>query len=607
MGRLHRRIRLLVVVILMGMSVAAFAADALITVDQVTGYTISDYRFSVTGRTSKNALRRTVAPGTDEPIYKSEEAFIKALDTKRQLLVNTQLFIDVDYTYEIAAFDQGVASYIVTYYVEDSKTLIILPYPKFDNDETGLLLGVKAKETNFLGTFGELNFTGYTAQNDGTLESWDNRKDHLELAISNLYILNTAMTLSLIYDREKRDNPDGSYAYSLSTSGIPLFSSKLDIALDGKLSGADDDFTFNYDVALRELRVVKTTFGLRTWGKLHPSWDLSDFNPELLGFGFNYGPFYQNGGRYTLDASAKWYDYLTKIQIAATLTQHDLNLMGLPFSFAINARTEQQQNQSRMDEIFLGATLGTRLSLPFGLSWKASASEGVVYTRDLAEGNDTVKSYLEVANTLSNSGRIDYISSTHKFRKGLVFSFKHVLRQYQQAESLGDSYWYVEGSATWFPFALWRMNPSVRLNGFYMGDTRDVFKFLPSDEDVNLNDYFRGFLNRSGTLDHLDKKLTYGAVMNLNLTIDFIDFGFAKSYAVPFLDIGVFGDPAAENGQVLLANVGLEGWGVLKKFPSHPMRAALGLNFFDLMEAFKGEREASEVEWKLTISFELFY
>jgi len=69
----------------------------------------------------------------------------------------------------------------------------------------------------------------------------------------------------------------------------------------------------------------------------------------------------------------------------------------------------------------------------------------------------------------------------------------------------------------------------------------------------------------------------------------------------------VFGDPAAENGRVLLANVGLEGWGVLKKFPSHPMRVALGMNFFDLMEAFKGEREASDVEWKLTISFELYY
>ena len=115
-------------------------------------------------------------------------------------------------------------------------------------------------------------------------------------------------------------------------------------------------------------------------------------------------------------------------------------------------------------------------------------------------------------------------------------------------------------------------------------------------------------MNRTGTLSHLNStKLTYGAVMNLNLTIDFIDFGFAKSYAVPFLDIGVFGDPAAENGRVLLANVGLEGWGVLKKFPSHPMRVALGMNFFDLMEAFKGEREASDVEWKLTISFELYY
>jgi hypothetical protein len=588
----------------MGMSVAAFAADALITVDQVTGYTISDYRFSVTGKTAKSALRRTIAPSGEEPIYKSEEALVKALDNKRQLLVNTQLFIDVDYTYEVVSFDTGLASYVVTFFVQDSKTLIILPYPKFDNDETGLLLGVKAKDTNFFGTFGELNFTGYTAQNDGTLESWENRKDHLELYITDLYMLNTSMKVALIYDRERTDNPDGSFDYAVSTIGIPIFSTKLDIAFDGDVTPTNDNFSFNYNVGLRDLSLMKTSFGLRSWGKLHPTWNLDEANAEVLGFGFNYGPFYQNGGRYSLNATAEWYEYLTKIKIAATLTQHDLNFLGLPFSFNINAWGKQQQSKTSMDEIFLGATLGTRFSLPFGLKWSVSASEGVSYTRS----NEAVKSYLEVSNTLSNSGRIDYISSAHKFRKGLVFSFKHVMRQYQQDAQSDSSYWYVEGSATWFPFAFWRMNPSVRLNGFYMGDQTKQFKFLPSNEDVNLNDYFRGFLNRSGTLSHLNStKLTYGAVMNLNLTIDFIDFGFAKSYAVPFLDIGVFGDPDAENGQVLLANVGLEGWGVLKKYPSHPMRVALGMNFFDLMEAFKGEREASAVEWKLTISFELYY
>ncbi len=588
----------------MGMSVAAFAADALITVDQVTGYTISDYRFSVTGKTAKNALRRTIAPSGEEPVYKSEEALVKALDNKRQLLVNTQLFIDVDYTYEVVSFNTGLASYVVTFFVQDSKTLIILPYPKFDNDETGLLLGVKAKDTNFFGTFGELNFTGYTAQNDGTLESWENRKDHLELYITDLYMLNTSMKVALIYDRERTDNPDGSFDYAVSTIGIPIFSTKLDIAFDGDVTPTNDNFSFNYNVGLRDLSLMKTSFGLRSWGKLHPTWNLDEANAEVLGFGFNYGPFYQNGGRYSLNATAEWYEYLTKIKIAATLTQHDLNFLGLPCSFNINAWGKQQQSKTSMDEIFLGATLGTRFSLPFGLKWSVSASEGVSYTRS----NEAVKSYLEVSNTLSNSGRIDYISSAHKFRKGLVFSFKHVMRQYQQDAQSDSSYWYVEGSATWFPFALWRMNPSVRLNGFYMGDQTKQFKFLPSNEDVNLNDYFRGFLNRSGTLSQLNStKLTYGAVMNLNLTIDFIDFGFAKSYAVPFLDIGVFGDPDAENGQVLLANVGLEGWGVLKKYPSHPMRVALGMNFFDLVEAFKGEREASAVEWKLTISFELYY
>ena len=89
--------------------------------------------------------------------------------------------------------------------------------------------------------------------------------------------------------------------------------------------------------------------------------------------------------------------------------------------------------------------------------------------------------------------------------------------------------------------------------------------------------------------------------------MEFIDFGFAKSYANPFLDIGIFGDPNAENGYSILASAGLEGWGVLKRFPSHPIRAALGFNLFDVAELLQKKRSFTDVEWEISISFELYY
>jgi len=51
----------------------------------------------------------------------------------------------------------------------------------------------------------------------------------------------------------------------------------------------------------------------------------------------------------------------------------------------------------------------------------------------------------------------------------------------------------------------------------------------------------------------------------------------------------------------------MEGWGVLKRFPSHPMRVALGFNLFDVYDALQGRMEPMEVEWELSVSFGLYF
>jgi len=601
MGNLRRKVVFLFLVFLVSFGGVVFASESLITTDQVTGYGIAGYEFSVKGKTTKYALRNAIVPSDGDVLYTSEAAFIAALDAKRQTLVNKQLFLNVSYDYRVASFNDGVAYYTVTYYVEDSKTLIVLPYPKFDNDDTGFLFGAKAKDTNLLGTLGELNFTGYISQNDGTLESWDNREDHVELDISKFTFLDTSISLNFVYERQKRDKPMGTYDFDLDWTGINLMGTRLNFYTEGVFDPTASAQTFNYDVSWTGLNLFGTHVNLATWADLKPATDFSVLDPTLYGFSFSYGPFNQNEGRYTLSSLVQWENNITNFTTETTLSQHDLKLFTRPLSFDIRVETNQALASEYVDNVLLSSTVGTSFPLPFGLTWGTSFTGAL----NFIYSQNPLQHYFEYVNTLSNGGRINYLSNLHKFRRGLIFSFKHVYREYPQAEYEHKTYWYMESSATWFPFIVWRFNPSIRLTGFYGENVQ--YKFLPSNEDLNVADYFRGYLSRSPKIVEVNEALSYGGVINLNMTVDFIDFGFAKSYANPFLDIGVFSNPSEPDGRTILASAGVEGWGVLRRFPSHPMRVALGLNLFDVYEAMQGRMEPLQVEWELSVSFELYF
>jgi hypothetical protein len=96
-------------------------------------------------------------------------------------------------------------------------------------------------------------------------------------------------------------------------------------------------------------------------------------------------------------------------------------------------------------------------------------------------------------------------------------------------------------------------------------------------------------------------------VSNINLSTDFIDFGFAKSYASPFLDIGFFEDSEAESGYRVVSTIGLEGWVMLNRYPAYPARASLGFNLGNLKRAFDKAISWKAVEWELFIGFDLHF
>ncbi|MGE4453043.1 MAG: hypothetical protein AB7D92_00790 [Sphaerochaeta sp.] len=615
--------RALLVCLFLVLVVGSLVADSktLLTSEDITGYAIERYEFDVDGKTTGFALKSVIVPSEGDPVWESEEAFIKALDEKRQKLINKQLFLSVEYTYSFSSFSAGVAYYTVTFTIEDSNTLLVLPYPKFDNDETGFLFGIKAKNTNLMGTLGELVFTGYVSQNDGTLESWDDREDLIAIDIDDLSLWESDISITLEYLRQKQSLPEGELDFDITWSEVKLFHDvKLSMSTWGDLNPSEMN-EFNYEIGISGLNILGTTIGLTTWGNFNPTPGFGTMNPEAYGFTWVYGPFYQNGGRYTLSNTIE-HNYvnpdpseeeaeddeffaptLNNVYTNTVLTYHDVTFLAHPFSFNMGVETNKLDSVTNLNNVTLSSTLGTLFNLPFGLTWDSSVKAVAEYY----EAVDPLSYHFEYTNILSNDGSIDYVS--HKMRKGLLFSLMHVHHQYPQEEYEENSYWYLENSITWFPFIFWRINPSIRVNGFYAEHTK--LEFLPSTEsEEDVSEYFRGYLSRSSSsaMEHAEGAIPWGIILNMNLTIDFIDFGFAKSYATPFLDVGIFGDPDAPEGYVKMASAGLEGWGVLDRFPSHPIRVALGFNLFDVLDAVVHKTIGiRDVEWELSIGFELYF
>ena len=112
------------------------------------GYSIIEYAFDVDGKTKDFVLRKAIVPEDGDPIFLTEEEMVQALESKKQQLFNKRIFTKVEYTYTLESYVRGIAQYKATFHIVDDSTFLAIPYPKYDNDEMGLRLGVKIYEKN---------------------------------------------------------------------------------------------------------------------------------------------------------------------------------------------------------------------------------------------------------------------------------------------------------------------------------------------------------------------------------------------------------------------------------------------------------------------------
>lgn len=552
----------MVTILLVILVSALFASEVLITSDQVNSYVIQDYVFSVTGSTKDFALRSVVLPSGGDPVFLTEEAMAEALAAKKQLLVNKRIFSSVEFEYSLESYSRGTAYYIATFHIEDASTFLIIPYPKFDNDTVGLRLGVKIYDKNLLGTFSDLYVSGTVSQGNGGLTGWDNREDVLEIVISDLPIGKTFLSFDFDYERIK---------------------------------GSSDGGEFNFSVYWNNLKINGVNLNIAPWGDFKPSSDFSSWNPDEYGVAWKLGPFKQNDSSYSLYNELEILENQTIFYTYTALDQHDLSLFSHPLNFRINVESESLVGVSSLLSMNVGVSLGAGFSLPLGLQWYSAVAATLHYSP-----NDTPVPYSYL---LSNSISKSNINWKGNFRKGVKFSLVLDVDLYPQDEYWeSKSTWNLANTLSWFPIATKHFNPSVQFRGFVAGKKKDDHF---SNEDIA--DYMRGYLTKTISKLDLEADRQSVAIINLNLTTTFIDFGFAKSYASPFLDIGIFQDEDNPDKPIIISSAGLDGWAILNKFPSYPIRGSLGFNLQDVRKAIDNEIGFTEIEWELFIGMGLFF
>ncbi|MDT4761989.1 hypothetical protein [Sphaerochaeta sp. PS] len=532
------------------------------TTDQVSEYIIQDYEFSVKGKTKDFALRSVVVPAGGDPVFLTEQAMMDALLDKKQLLLNKRIFTDVEVAYSLDSYSKGKAYYVAKFTVEDAATFLIIPYPKFDNDTVGLRLGVKMYDKNLFGSFSDLYISGTVSQGNGGLTGWDKRQDAVELKISSLPIGKSFLGFSFNYFRENGSPDPGDFDFSLDWDDVKIFGANLNIS---------------------------------PWGYFAPSSDFSTWNPEEAGIQWTLGPFRQNESLFSLTNKIRYYEGLTRLYTYTYLEQLDLTFFGHPLNFRLFMESEAVTDSDTFDYMNVGASLGTGFSLPFGLSWSTSVAPTLHYS---PMENPVPYSYL-FTNSVSKSN----INWHGNFRKGASFSLTYLADLYPQDEYWATkTSWSVESTVKWFPFVTSWFNPSIQVTGFIADPKgKDLY------EEETIADSLRGYLTSTIEDLGLEGLREYGAIINMNLTTTFIDFGFAKSYASPFVDIGIFPNPENLEKPIILSTAGLDGWAIVNKFPSYPIRGSLGFNLSSVRKAIDNEIKFTEIEFELFIGMGMFF
>jgi hypothetical protein len=144
------------------LTLSAYAADEVTPAEgaiasPVKEIVLGTITWDVDGITRPWALRDAAEIDGDER-FPTRMDFDRWVQERRQLLYNQRALASVEADTTVGEADaSGIAVADITFHVKDTWNVVALPYPKYDTND-GLVLSIKARNYNFLGTLQPLRF-----------------------------------------------------------------------------------------------------------------------------------------------------------------------------------------------------------------------------------------------------------------------------------------------------------------------------------------------------------------------------------------------------------------------------------------------------------------
>ena len=574
---------------------------------------VSGYNIEIIGKTKEEVVRNLIVPEEVE-YFDSEDDLLSALNDKRQVLENKRVFTSVSYEYEIIDSEAYVRFEII-----DAKSFLIIPFPKYDSNY-GLKLGAKMWNRNLFGTLTSLDGTLFVTIKDW---NWSRPEIYGNVSLGNLSIGSTKLSLELEAEGSVGETLSD-YSLYMDVSNIPLFlNSWLDVTYS--LSSVDSgDVKNNIFLSLGGIKLnkvevtpsFKSVFYKNETNKnyLLPSISVKAIELGGVGLEFNetikistkeyensYSPEYLlhedtisfNGGMlkdFSLSNTVKYkfkngYDFLNEIK-------YNLNSV---FSLHV-AEDIYMSGDGSIRHFDSGVGVGESIKL--GKNFELS-SKLLSYIRSYSNGDYTPLYTLDVSLKGAN---IKWIGN---YREGVSVNIS--IKEAWEIKS-GDIkadfeknglYDHMEVSlfkllGEWF-------NPSARVlvNSYLRNDPDEDNSFIWGSSGT-LGDELRGIRNDSVSDSNL-----LAIVANFNLLSYFpmpSIFSFVDCYANVFFDYGLVKNSVSSLIKQYYG-VGVEGIGILKSYPSYPIRVSLGFDVSKLMKWIEDRESMDFYEIYLGMGF----
>lgn len=574
---------------------------------------VSGYNIEIIGKTKEEVVRNLIVLEEVE-YFDSEDDLLSALNDKRQVLENKRVFTSVSYEYEIIDSEAYVRFEII-----DAKSFLIIPFPKYDSNY-GLKLGAKMWNRNLFGTLTSLDGTLFVTIKDW---NWSRPEIYGNVSLGNLSIGSTKLSLELEAEGSVGETLSD-YSLYMDVSNIPLFlNSWLDVTYS--LSSVDSgDVKNNIFLSLGGIKLnkvevtpsFKSVFYKNEANKnyLLPSISVKAIELGGVGLEFNetikistkeyensYSPEYLlhedtisfNGGMlkdFSLSNTVKYkfkngYDFLNEIK-------YNLNSV---FSLHV-AEDIYMSGDGSIRHFDSGVGVGESIKL--GKNFELS-SKLLSYIRSYSNGDYTPLYTLDVSLKGAN---IKWIGN---YREGVSANIS--IKEAWEIKS-GDIkadfeknglYDHMEVSlfkllGEWF-------NPSARVlvNSYLRNDPDEDNSFIWGSSGT-LGDELRGIRNDSVSDSNL-----LAIVANFNLLSYFpmpSIFSFVDCYANVFFDYGLVKNSVSSLIKQYYG-VGVEGIGILKSYPSYPIRVSLGFDVSKLMKWIEDRESMDFYEIYLGMGF----